>query len=300
MRAFMRTKTSTSKTIAISVLIGLLVLALIGGCFLAFRWVQSWGQSPLPPSQARCVSTLPGATAEITPEQAQYASIMAGIAASRGFEPRAVSIAITTAFQESDIRNLDYGDRDSLGLFQQRPSQGWGTEEEIMDPWYSTNTFFDAMEDIVPTWAYEDIGDVAQAVQRSGYPDAYDKHVERARFLATALSGQTHAAWSCVTPDIAAPDPDLLLSSLRASYGSTVTAILLPASHDSPAKISVDATTEDVAWSVAAFAQSWTSTTGVSQVQVGTARWQASTTILPGWVGVTDSSILPTQVIISF
>jgi hypothetical protein len=246
------------------------------------------------------VSTLPDASAEITPEQAQYASIMAGIAASRGLQPRAVSIALATAFQESGIRNLDYGDRDSLGLFQQRPSQGWGTPEEIMDPWYSTNTFFDAMEAMVPNWANEDIGDVAQAVQRSGFPDAYDQHVDRARLLATALSGQTHAAWSCLTPDIAAPDPRTLLTSITSSYGATATATLVPASGTSPARIEVSASTQDIAWSVAAFAQSWTSTTGVSQVLVGNVRWQASTTVLPGWVGISDGLDSPTQVRITF
>ncbi|MDR0847910.1 MAG: hypothetical protein LBN10_02510 [Propionibacteriaceae bacterium] len=289
-----------TKTITIGVLVGLLALALIGGCFLAFRWVQNWGQTPLPPPDARCVSTLPDASAEITPEQAQYASIMAGIAASRGLQPRAVSIALATAFQESGIRNLDYGDRDSLGLFQQRPSQGWGTPEEIMDPWYSTNTFFDAMEAMVPNWANEDIGDVAQAVQRSGFPDAYDQHVDRARLLATALSGQTHAAWSCLTPDIAAPDPRTLLTSITSSYGATATATLVPASGTSPARIEVSASTQDIAWSVAAFAQSWTSTTGVSQVLVGNVRWQASTTVLPGWVGISDGLDSPTQVRITF
>ena len=78
--------------------------------------------------------------------------------------------------QESKLRNLDYGDRDSLGLFQQRPSQGWGTAEQILDPVYATNTFYDALVAgrRLPAMA---ITEAAQAVQRSGLP----RGVRRAR-----------------------------------------------------------------------------------------------------------------------
>ena len=79
----------------------------------------------IPPRQ-RCVAQVGGTTAELDLEQARNAAIIAGVAIQRGLAPRAASIALATAFQESDIRNLDYGDRDSIGLFQQRPSQGWG------------------------------------------------------------------------------------------------------------------------------------------------------------------------------
>ena len=71
-------------------------------------------------------------------DQAHYTSIIAGLSVRRGLPARAASIAMATVYQETGIRNLDYGDRDSVGLFQQRPSQGWGTAEQIMDPYYST------------------------------------------------------------------------------------------------------------------------------------------------------------------
>ena len=61
--------------------------------------------------------------------------------------PRAATIAIATAMQESKVRNVKFGDRDSLGLFQQRPSQGWGTAEQILNPEYSTNKFYDALRE---------------------------------------------------------------------------------------------------------------------------------------------------------
>ena len=106
---------------------------------------------------------------EVSGEQAENASLIAAIAIERGLPARAVSIALATAFQESKLVNIDYGDRDSLGLFQQRPSQGWGTAEEILDPVYSTNAFYDAL---VQVDGYEDmeITEAAQQVQRSAFP----------------------------------------------------------------------------------------------------------------------------------
>ena len=97
------------------------------------------------------------------------------LAVSAACRARAATIAIATAIQESKLRNLDYGDRDSLGLFQQRPSQGWGTEEQILDPVYATNRFYDAL---VKVKGYEsmEITKVAQEVQRSAYPEAYADH----------------------------------------------------------------------------------------------------------------------------
>ena len=111
-------------------------------------------------------------------DQAHYASIVVGLSVRRGLPPRAASIAMATVYQETGIRNLDYGDRDSVGLFQQRPSQGWGTPKQLMDPYYATGKFYDALVKI-DDWETGDINDVAQKVQRSGYPEAYRDHEER-------------------------------------------------------------------------------------------------------------------------
>jgi hypothetical protein len=122
----------------------------------------------------------------ITPEQAENAALIAGVAWDRGLPDRAVVIALATAQQESGLRNIDYGDRDSLGLFQQRPSQGWGTEAQVTDPLYSSATFFDRLVG-VPGWDTGRLTDVAQAVQRSGFPEAYQKHEAMAVDLTAAL-----------------------------------------------------------------------------------------------------------------
>src|SRR5215468_6819688 len=81
-------------------------------------------------------------------------------------------VAIAATLQESGLRNLPYGDRDSLGLFQQRPSQGWGTPAQILDPTYTATQFYRHLL-AVSGWQQMSVNDAVQAVQRSGYPDAY-------------------------------------------------------------------------------------------------------------------------------
>jgi hypothetical protein len=182
---------------------GALVWGLAGGV----RW---------PWTEERCTVTVNGHTVELSVEQAENAALISAIAVRRGLPPRAASIALATAYQESDLRNIDYGDRDSLGLFQQRPSQGWGTEREVQDPVYATNAFYDALEDVD---GFEDleITVAAQTVQRSGFPDAYADHEDDARALASALTGESQAAFACdVDGDHDEADPDLTPRGLTA------------------------------------------------------------------------------------
>lgn len=97
-------------------------------------------------------------------------------------------IALATAIQESGLRNLTYGDRDSLGLFQQRPSQGWGSPAQVLDPAYAATRFYQHLL-AVPNWQQMALTDAAQAVQYSGFPDAYTRHEGDARQIVGALSG---------------------------------------------------------------------------------------------------------------
>ncbi|SFL26600.1 hypothetical protein SAMN04488085_108213 [Geodermatophilus ruber] len=134
---------------------------------------------------AQC--TLPGSGFTLTGEQITNARIIAQIALDRGLPQRAVVIALATAMQESRLRNIDYGDRDSLGLFQQRPSQGWGTPQQVQDPAYAAGKFYDHLVQ-VPDWPTRRLTDAAQIVQRSGFPEAYQKHEVMAVELAAALA----------------------------------------------------------------------------------------------------------------
>ncbi|MBT2674352.1 heavy metal transporter [Streptomyces sp. ISL-14] len=137
-----------------------------------------------------------GTRYEFTPEQAVNAATIAAVGTGRGLPERAVTIALATALQESALRNISHGDRDSLGLFQQRPSQGWGTEKEILDPIYSADIFY---EHLVKVRGYTELPltVAAQRVQRSGFPEAYAKHEPDATLLAAALTGRSAATLTC-------------------------------------------------------------------------------------------------------
>jgi hypothetical protein len=174
----------------------LVVLAVVVGVGVAL-----WrGSGPLPDPEG-CSAKLAGRQVDLTTEQGENATLIAAIGVSRGLPARAVSIALATAYQESKIRNLTHGDRDSLGLFQQRPSQGWGTTKQVRDPYYATNAFFDALEKI-PDYKTMRITEAAQKVQRSGYPEAYEEHAPDARTLASVLTGYSPGGlFSCVVHD---------------------------------------------------------------------------------------------------
>lgn len=137
-----------------------------------------------------------GVAYEFTPEQAVNAATITAVGTGRGLPERAVAIALATALQESGLRNITHGDRDSLGLFQQRPSQGWGTEKQIMDPTYAAGEFY---EHLVKVDGYTKLPltEAAQRVQRSGYPEAYAKHEPDATVLAAALTGASAATLTC-------------------------------------------------------------------------------------------------------
>jgi hypothetical protein len=144
----------------------------------------------------QCTATVDGRTVTIDVEQAENAALITAVAMDRGMPARAATIALATAYQESKLYNLESGDRDSLGIFQQRPSQGWGSREEILDPYYAANAFYDELAKLD---GYEQmrVTVAAQRVQRSGFPEAYADHEADARVLASALTGNSPHAFSC-------------------------------------------------------------------------------------------------------
>jgi hypothetical protein len=146
---------------------GLLIVVAV---LAAVVWDTQAGKVPI--ATAEC--TLPGASLNLTAEQVTNARTIAQVARDRGLPDRAIVIALATAQQESRLRNLDYGDRDSLGLFQQRPSQGWGTEAEVQDPVYSAGKFYDGLVK-VPNWETGRLTEIAQSVQLSGFPELYQQ-----------------------------------------------------------------------------------------------------------------------------
>ena len=128
--------------------------------------------------------------ADLDAAQRQNAATIIGVARGMGAPPRAWLIALATAMQESTLNNINYGDRDSLGLFQQRPSQGWGTPAEVTDPVYSTTIFVRRLLE-VPGWESLPVTVAAQTVQRSAFPDAYAKWEGLAAELVQQLANVT-------------------------------------------------------------------------------------------------------------
>ena len=264
-----------------------LVLLTVGG---VVAW-SAYHRVPLP-VEDRCIATVQGATAALDPGRAYYAALISGVSVKRGLAPRAASIALATAFQESGMRNLDYGHADSLGLFQQRPSKGWGSIEEIMDPWYSATAFYQALVK-VKGWETGDINDMAQKVQRSAHPEAYRKHVEKSRTLASALTGQTPASFSCSVRSPGDPDPEGMASFLTQTFGKTIELTT------SDAGLAITAADAAVAWSVAHVAVAGTGRYGLTAVSIGKWSWTHDPWSPAAWHGP-GSPAGATQLTLSF
>ena len=201
--------------------LGCLASALVVGALVAVGGYAGlhWFRSGMDLGGPVCRATAGGTTVTFTPEQMDNAGTIVGIAMGRSLPARAGPIAIATAIQESKLRNINYGDRDSLGLFQQRPSMGWGTPDEILDPEYSTNTFYDVLV-TVPDWESGVVTEVAQEVQRSAFPDAYGDHEHEGRAIASTLSGHSPAGLACrLDAPIRHTESEDLIEDLRRHLG---------------------------------------------------------------------------------
>ncbi|MEY2569679.1 MAG: hypothetical protein QOE63_29 [Acidimicrobiaceae bacterium] len=171
----------------------LAALALVGAATVVV--VRSRDAPPPPTCQVAA-----GATSYVLdPEQAANATTIAAVGLRAGLPDHAVTVALAAALQESNLHNLDYGDLDSLGLFQQRPSQGWGTKTQIMSPPYAATAFYDRLAHLAG-WQTLSVTDAAQGVQRSAAPDAYRHWEAEARAMAAALTGETQAGFTCRYP----------------------------------------------------------------------------------------------------
>lgn len=253
--------------LAVVVAVALLVAGVVGVVTVLTRL------SPSQPVAQQCVAELDGTRWKLSPDQAQNAGLIAATGVQRGLPARAVTIALATALQESKLVNVDYGDRDSLGLFQQRPSQGWGTPEQVQDPVYATGRFYDGL---VTIDGYENlpITEAAQAVQRSGFPDAYAQHETRSRAWASALTGWSPATLTCDLHDAEPASPDAVVARVQRDLGA------LPVQADETGALVVDTSAfgapEDRArldWAVAHWAVSVAEPLALTSVAVADRTW---------------------------
>ena len=215
--------------------------AVIGGNAIADRLSEVGTELFL---RDRCTATSGELSSRLTAEQSNFAALIVSQAENRDLPARASTIAIATAIQESGLRNIDYGDRDSIGLFQQRPSQGWGTEAEILDPHYSTDTFLDALIR-VDGWRDMEVTVAAQTVQRSAFPDAYADHEDQGRAWASALTG--HAGTDAVTCElhrmvIHSDTPTPFVERIERDWEGTVSAVV---ENESDGNVQVRIDTDD-------------------------------------------------------
>ncbi|GAA1687099.1 hypothetical protein GCM10009745_34800 [Kribbella yunnanensis] len=152
-------------------------------------------------SQAACLPGIPGQpglpfqSGELRQTQIEFAKLIDQVAVARGLPGRATLIALMTGLVESNLQNLDYGDADSVGLFQQRPDAGWGSKEQITatPPIYAIEAFFGGKDAPDPPglvdingWPSMALGDAAQRVQVSAFPDRYATREREARQIASA------------------------------------------------------------------------------------------------------------------
>lgn len=249
--------------------ITLVVIALVGvGAFVGLRTVTGKLHSLIPQPED-CTATVSGRAATLDPEQAENAALITALAVRRGLPARAATIALATAMQESKLYNLQAGDRDSLGLFQQRPSQGWGTRAQVLDPVHATNAFYDALVKI-PGYENLEITVAAQKVQRSAFPAAYAQHEPDARALASALAGYSAHAFSCRfdDPETGAGHPAALRKEVASLFSGIVEA---PVVRGNATMIGVPSNT--AGWAVAHYAVAEAQRLGVRRVAFAGWTW---------------------------
>lgn len=207
-------------------------------------------------------------TLDLEIEQAQIAATIAAVATRRNLSERAVQIAYVTAIQESKMLNLPFGDRDSVGVFQQRPSQGWGTIDQLQDPVYATRKFFTALVK-VKRYQKLPLHEAAQAVQRSADGSAYAQHEEDARILAGAFTGRVPRAVHCWYPISEKPvqsQPAKAHKELDRALGET--------SNDGN---QINAATQRRGWLIAAWSVAHAQKYGLHQVRYAGVAWKSAT-----------------------
>jgi hypothetical protein len=273
------------------VVIALLALAGALGVVAVVRSLT--GSIPLPQLGQECRVRAGGEVTLDFVQMANAATITA-VGVRRDMPERAIIVALAAALQESKLENREDGDRDSLGLFQQRPSQGWGPPEKIQDPRYAAGRFYSALQK-VKGWKSMRITEAAQRVQRSAYPNAYQKWADEATVLARALTGRATGAVACtLSGDPAvrgAAAAAALRTGLRLDWGAA-----LARTAEQPSGLTVEAADAVAGWRYAHWLVSHARSTGLERVRFANREWQAET---GAWRAVTDGDATGARVVVA-
>jgi hypothetical protein len=169
------------------------VLVLVAAGYLIYH---SFLNVASPPPLPGCKAGTGVQAIDLDPEQAEVAATIAGVAARHRLPRQAVTIALAAALQESKLHNLAYGDRDSVGIFQQRPSEGWGSATQLQDPVYATTKFY-AVLTKVHGYTAMPVDRAAQDVQHSADGSAYQQWTDIAGQLTGYFTGKSPHGVSC-------------------------------------------------------------------------------------------------------
>ena len=234
------------------------------------------------------VALAPGCQAGTGPEaisletdQAGIAATIAGVAARHKLPRQAVIIAYAAALQESQLENLPYGDRDSVGIFQQRPSQGWGTTREIENPVYATTRFFAALVD-VHGYTKMPVADAAQDVQHSADGAAYGQWTAVAAQLAGYFTGSAPHGVSCWYQAPANANLAGVVRGLAQTFGpqgrrAIVGSVTTDRSEEGKdGSVAVVPGERGSAWTVAGWLVANAQTYGISEVRYSGYEWSAA------------------------
>jgi hypothetical protein len=258
-----------------AVLIGTLVVFLLVGVGI-YLVVQKFAQDlpvPTPIARACNVKTASGSVL-LDPTQMANAATIAAVGIRRKVPDRALVVALAAALQESKLENLDGGDRDSVGLFQQRPSQGWGDPDQILDPRYSSRKFFDALLR-VRGWEAMRVTEAAQRVQRSAYPEAYEKWAADAMVLTEALTGRAAGAVNCTL--VGEPEARGVAAATALGEGLTLDwGVSAEPTSDVPG-LALDPTDLLAGWQFAHWLVAHSEQRSVQRVRFGDLEWTAKT-----------------------
>jgi hypothetical protein len=213
----------------------------------------------------------------VDPDQAPVAATIAGVAARMGLSNRALAIAYATALQESKLTNLTYGDRDSVGVFQQRPSEGWGTTAQLEDPQYASTAFFKALVK-VPDYLKIPEYQAAQDVQHSAEGSAYEQWQTTAEQLAAAYTATPHAVTCWYQPAAKAkPQTGTVSARMTQVFGPASREALLTSVTATSTAMKVDVTATQ-GWTVANWLMSHASMYGLTRISYDGWQWSASLT----------------------
>lgn len=208
-------------------------------------------------------------------EQAAIAATIAGVARQQRMPAHAVEVAYAAALQESKLHNLHYGDLDSVGVFQQRPSQGWGPARRLLDPVYASTRFFQVLA-TVPGYRTMPVYKAAQAVQRSADGFAYEQYQPMAAKLAAAFTGRSpHAVWCWSSgADPGGPALGTVRHELAVTFGPVETR-RSAASGDAPTMV-VRTSGPALSWSVASWLVTHAAQYRIHAVRCGGYQWRSS------------------------